>query len=145
MRIFVFATLCAALPSIGFAQSFKAQNKLKVVPLSQGHFEVIEANGEGARGIWCAASDYAIKRLGLSKGRIYVQKPRGSAQSQPGRMSVVFTANPKTLPVNPSSSHTVSVDDTGRGLRIQHANLFCRDFFIEQRDVFLRLPNGIEH
>ena len=61
--LFASAMIAALLPLGASAQSFRADNFLDVVPLSGTTFEVIEANGEGPRGIWCAAADYASKRL----------------------------------------------------------------------------------
>ncbi|MFT6675904.1 MAG: hypothetical protein ACJAVM_002101 [Sulfitobacter sp.] len=133
----ILAMVCALAPSLGFAQTFTAENQLQVVPLNAAEFEVIEARGEGARGIWCAASDYAQRRLGLSRGgRIYVKTARGPSISGLGRKGVVFTADPQRLPVPPRTSVSVSVRNVGQGLPIQHAYLFCRDYQIELRDTF---------
>ena len=135
MRAFILAACIAALPGLAAAQTFKSINQLLVVPLGKTEFEVIEARGEGARGIWCAASDYAQKRLGLvTGGRIYVKTPRGPSVSGLGAKGVVFTADPAQLSVPPSSSVSTSVRVAGQGLPIQHAYMFCRDYQIELRD-----------
>tara|TARA_B110000879_G_C10736642_1_gene342478 strand:- start:304 stop:513 length:210 start_codon:yes stop_codon:yes gene_type:complete len=65
------AVVAAALPVLASAQTYRAVNNLNVVPLSGSIFEVIEARGEGPRGIWCAAAEFAERRLG-AKGRIYI-------------------------------------------------------------------------
>ena len=138
MRFVILAAICALAPTLATAQTFTSINQLKVVPLNGSEFEVIEARGEGARGIWCAASDFALKRLGLDRGRIYVHSARGPSISGLGRKGVVFTADPGRLSVPPSTSHSVSVRNVGQGLPIQHANLFCKDYLIELRDILYR-------
>lgn len=144
MQILRFAALSAAVLSGGFpavaaAQSFEAINHLKVYGLSQTSFEVIEARGEGPRGIWCAAADYAINRLGTPRNqRFYVQSPRGKSQSGAGRIGVVFTTDVASLPVEPSRSYSVTVDRPGLGLPIYHANQFCNDYEIELDSILFR-------
>jgi hypothetical protein len=139
MRSALLALAITLAPGLAAAQSFTAVNQLKVVPLNNSTFEVIEARGEGARGIWCAASDFAQKRLGLTQGgRIYVHTARGPSISGLGRKGVVFTADPSALSVPPSASVSVSVRQVGQGLPIQHAYLFCKDYLIELRDIKLR-------
>ena len=41
------------------AQGFTAPNDLSVAAMSGDRFEVIEASGIGATGLWCAAGAYA--------------------------------------------------------------------------------------
>lgn len=139
MRTALLALAITLVPGLAAAQSFTAVNHLKVVPLNKSTFEVIEARGEGARGMWCAASEFAQKRLGLKRGgRIYVHTARGPSISGLGRKGVVFTADPSTLSVPPSTSVSVSVRQVGQGLPIQHAYLFCKDYLIELRDIKFR-------
>ncbi|QFT59263.1 hypothetical protein FIU94_10540 [Sulfitobacter sp. THAF37] len=144
MRIFCSAALSAALftgslPVAAAAQSYEAINDLKVYGLSQTSFEVIEDHGEGARGMWCAAADYAIHRLGVPRTtRFYVKSPRGRSQTGAGRVGVVFTTDAASLPVQPSRSVSVSVEVPGEGLPVYHAHQFCRDYEIELDSILFR-------
>ena len=126
MRLVVLAAVIAAtLPVAASAQSFRAVNFLDVVPLSRSTFEVIEANGEGPRGIWCAAADYAEKRL-RSYGRIYIAAGRGASRTVAGRKSVVFTTDAGSLSQGPFQSISLSTSRVGVGLPVNHALQFCR-------------------
>lgn len=134
MRPFILAGIIAvAAPALAHAQTFRAINDLNVIPLNPSSFEVIEARGEGPRGIWCAAAEYAERRLGAT-GRVYVAGARGPARSVQGRKSVVFTTNEASLTQGPFQSVAVSTSQVGSGLPVAHAIQFCRDGF--DRDDF---------
>jgi hypothetical protein len=127
MRSYVVAALFAAvLPAAASAQPFEAVNHLNVLPLGGTTFEVIEARGEGPRGIWCAAAEFAEQRLGAN-GRIYIREARGPSRSVSGRTAVAFTTNTANLTRAPSQSLSVTTSQVGVGLPIAHAIQFCRD------------------
>ncbi|WP_298857676.1 hypothetical protein [uncultured Sulfitobacter sp.] len=135
MRPLLYAVVLAvATPIAAQAQTYRAVNDLDVVPLSRSTFEVIEARGKGPRGIWCAAADYAERRLG-AKGRIYIRDARGPSRSVVGRKSVVFTTNAANLSQGPFQSTSLNTSQVGVGLPIAHAIQFCRpdDFDITDR------------
>lgn len=135
MRTLFYAALLAVVMPVGAsAQTFRAVNDLNVVPLGRSTFEVIEARGEGPRGIWCAAAEYAERRLG-AQGRIYISEARGPSRSIAGRKSVVFTTNAASLTQGPFRSTSLSTSQVGIGLPIDHAIQFCRsdDFDISDR------------
>ena len=127
-----FAT---ALSGGALAQSFQAINLLRVVPLNAADFEVIEARGEGARGIFCAAADYAIARGAPQAARLYVKTPRGRSVSGAGRIGVVFTLDENRLSSPPFQSYSVSVNSVGANLPVHHAYQFCRDYLLEEDDI----------
>jgi len=136
MRIAFVATLLSCLPMMAAAQSYTAFNKLKVVPLGQSRFEVIEARGEGARGMWCAAASFALDRLGAARNtRMYVHTPRGRSVSGAGRIGVTFTLNVNQLSAQPTRAYSVSVRQAGQGLPLHHAYQFCKDYQIEPEDI----------
>ncbi len=139
MKLKVLALLCAALPTVAGAQVYKAINRLDVVPLGGGNFEVIEANGEGARGMWCAAADYAMRRNNANGQRLYVQAARAASVTRAGRKGAIFTTNVNNLNVAPSKSLTVSVETPGQSLPLHHAIQFCREF---DNDGFIIIPGG---
>lgn len=135
MRSLIFAALCAGLPVAGAAQNFEAENGLVVVPLSATSFEVIEANGEGPRGLWCAGADYAKDRVGVAVGdRMYVKTPRGPSLSVPGRQGVVFSLDASELPAPPVQSYSISVRVQSLGLPVSHAHEFCYDYLLDMFD-----------
>lgn len=121
------------------AQTFTAQNHLKVNPLNAMDFEVIEARGEGATGMWCAAADYGMKRLRLSNAqRVYVKTARGPATTAPGRKGVVFTFDASGLTQPPGRSYSVSTGTVGLSMSLGQAIQFCRDNIIEPEDIHFR-------
>ncbi|WP_370400859.1 hypothetical protein [Sulfitobacter sp. JB4-11] len=141
MRRFAYAAALALalFGTTATAQLFTAENYLKVVPLNAADFEVIEARGEGPRGIWCAAADFGLKRLGLpGTHRIYIKTPRGPSVTVAGRKGIVFTADDRRLSQPPSTSYTLSTRTVGQGLSLAHAIQFCGDNRIEPDDIFLR-------
>lgn len=132
------ALLALCLPALAAAQPYRAENLLIVNPVDATAFEVIEARGEGARGIWCAAASYAEERLGQRDGaRLHVLVPLGPASTAPGRKGVTFTTDPTRLPLPPVRGYSVSVREQGYTLPTFHARQFCRDIY--EDDVW-RLP-----
>ena len=128
MRPFYPAFLIALLPLSVSANGFYFDPGLKVNPVSATKFEVIEARGEGARGMWCAAARYAVYTLGQDSGRLYIDTPRGPSETQQAGTGVVFTTEP---PQTTSQSYSVTVRQAGASLPVIHALQFCRDY-----DVF---------
>ncbi|KIN60404.1 hypothetical protein Z945_1375 [Sulfitobacter noctilucae] len=144
-----FTTLLTAILITGAfhataqVRSFEAVNHLQVIPISQTDFEVIESNGLGARGMWCAAADYLVNGpLNDTDGRLYVKTPRGPSVTVSGRTGAVFTLDASTLPDGPKRSYSVSVRTPGLGLPILHAFQFCKDYTIEVEDIFFRRGDG---
>jgi hypothetical protein len=134
--LMIFAVLATLLPAAASANSFRAYNDLTVLPQSNSTFEVVISRGEGARGVWCAAADYAVRALGF-QGRIYVLEARAASRTVAGRNSVIFTTNVNVLPQGPSRSVSVTTSDVGNGLPVNHAIQFCRGNNIELGDRIL--------
>ena len=132
MRPLILAALCAIFPMTASAQAFRAESRLIVVPLNAKDFEVIEDRGEGPRGIWCAAADFARSRLGAGGGdRLYIKSGRGPSLTAVGRKGVVFTLDPARLGVEPSRGYSVSLRKVGYNLPVGHAYSFCTDYWEE--------------
>ncbi|SPH20003.1 hypothetical protein ASD8599_00743 [Ascidiaceihabitans donghaensis] len=125
---YLAAAILALAPLNAGANGFYFDPGLTVNPVSATQFEVIEARGEGARGMWCAAARYAVYTLGQDKGRLYVDTPRGPSVTQNSGKGVVFTTQ---APENPTQSVSVTVRRAGASLPVIHALQFCRDY-----DVF---------
>jgi hypothetical protein len=138
MRPLTIAAIAfAVLPAVLNAQTFRAVNYLDVVPLKGGAFEVIETRAAGPRAIWCAAADYAERRLG-GKGRVYLYKGHGPSQTVGGRKSVAFTTDANNLSQGPSQSYSLSISQIGVGLPIAHAIQFCGDVDYDLSDIIFR-------
>ena len=107
------------------AQGFRAENRVTVLP-APGGFDVQSGGGFGARGMWCAAADYARDALGARGGqRIYVAVGRRPGLGQ--RAPVRFTLDPTGL--TPQSVFIVgsSLQTAGSALSVDHAFSFCAD------------------
>lgn len=138
MRLFVFAILSGLLPLTAQAQAFTAENRLVVIPTNSTDFEVIEARGEGARGIWCAAADFALRHIPQTPHqRLYVKSPRGPSITGVGKLGVVFTTTTIGTEV-PGPSYSVTVRRAGASLPVQHAYRFCLDPVNEPDDLLFR-------
>tara|TARA_R110000751_G_scaffold6880_4_gene29013 strand:- start:485 stop:904 length:420 start_codon:yes stop_codon:yes gene_type:complete len=109
-------------------------SKLDVNPLSATTFEVIEKDGVGPRGIWCAAASYAINDLGKQRGRIYIVTPRGPAKTEAGAKGVTFSTQDPGIAAN--TGYSVTTDVAGANLLVIHAEQFCNDNIIEPGDIF---------
>lgn len=137
--VILLALSATSLPTSASPQAFEAINRLKVFGIGGTDFEVIEARGEGARGMWCAAADYAKARYGQGfHQRIYVKVPRGPSQTVAGRKGVVFTIDAASLSQPPSSSVSVTTSFVGVSLPANHAIQFCKDYLLDLEDILLR-------
>lgn len=138
MKVLLGCVLSVAMPLMASAKPYTAENFLKVWALGPVTFEVIEANGEGARGIWCAAASYAERRLRIDPASIiYISVPRGPSTSQPKRKGVVFTLDPDTLPETAVQQQLsfATTRSAGTSFPSYLARSFCRDHFGE-RDMW---------
>lgn len=116
--------LMAAAPLA--AQTFTAQNGVIVVPVADG-FSVQDGGGLGARGMWCAAADYARRVEGArAPQRIYV------AQGRKGRGAVTFTLDAGHNAVTPITIVGLTVRNTGANIGVGHAIGFCADHSMQR-------------
>ena len=111
------AALSTAFAAAASAQSYRSVNNVAVTPVADGGFQVSTGNGYGARGMWCAAADYAQNSLGVSgTTRVYIVGPRVSARSP-----VTFSTAPgNTAPVRVFSIGA-SLRQAGSNLSVDHA------------------------
>ena len=126
--------MCAALmiATPAFANSFKAQNRLTVNPISNSVFEVVESRSLGASGSWCAAADYATRVLGASgKADLFLKTPRGPSVTNPGRKGVAYTLNSNQVGAPPSKSTSVSTKNAGATMAVGHALALCSQSLID--------------
>ncbi|WP_299874163.1 hypothetical protein [uncultured Sulfitobacter sp.] len=121
--------LALALATPAAAQTFRAENRVDVTPVANG-FAIADGNGQWARGMWCAAADYARDVLGAGgTQRIYVAKSKGRGAGNP----VIFTLDPTGLTPSSVTFLSSSIKTPGANLSVDQANVYCADF---------RLRNG---
>ena len=107
------------------AQVFQAENRVVVLP-AEGGFDVQSGGGFGARGMWCAAADYAREVLGARGGQelyVAVGRPPGLGQRAP----VHFTLDPAGLTPRGVFIVGSSLQTAGSALSVDHAYSFCAD------------------
>ena len=97
-------------------------------------FEVFESRGVGPTHFWCVAADHARRVLGAaSNQRIYVARPLGASQIEPGRKAVGFTLSaaeveaekPKPSPLTLLTYTTIR--SAGASMNLTQALQYCTD------------------
>lgn len=112
--------LVVLLPSA--ATAFRAENRVDVIPGPAG-FTILDGGGFGARGMWCAAADYALKALRApATARLYITGPRTTS-----RGPVVFSLDPGSVVPVPVFLVGASLRRPGATLSVAHALTFCAD------------------
>lgn len=130
LRFTALTLALSTLANAGSAQPYKAVNRLQVHPISATEFEVVENYGEGARGMFCAAGEFAQRRLGMRSGRIYIVGPRGPSKFVQGRKGAVFSiAQNAAEPIN---SLTATVRHVGYNVSVGTTRQWCRDAIEEK-------------
>lgn len=113
------------LPLMAEAATFRAENRVAVVGQADG-FAVQGDAGHGARGMWCAAADYARRALGAAgTDRIYIAEGRTPGLGQRG--PVRFTLDAQGLPPGEVFIVGASLRRAGANLSVDHAYSFCAD------------------
>ncbi len=115
-------------PSASYA--WRATNSLRVNPEGQATFEVIQSGGISAADAWCAAGDYAIRRLGAnSNQRIYLIEGKHIARTEERRrFGYSFSLTPPTEAQNFSRNPlTLSLRNVGDSLTAINARQYCYD------------------
>lgn len=108
-----------------YAQEFTAENRVAVTGVAEG-FEVVNGGGYGARGMWCAAADYARTILGArGNARMFIAEGRTPGLGQ--RAPVRFTLDPTGLDPSPVFIVGASLRRAGASLSVDHAYQFCAD------------------
>ncbi len=97
-------------------------------------YEVFEQRGAGPTHIWCVAADHARRNLdAASAQRIYIFKPLGASQTEPGRQSVGFTLSPAEAGLDQGQAGSgpilsfTSIRQIGASLNLTHALQYCTD------------------
>lgn len=124
-KIYSAIVVAVMMASPAVAKDFKAANGVIVMPHANG-FSVTGDAGLGARGIWCAAADYALRHEGVKNGqRLYVAEDRKRGLGQ--RNPVVFTLSSAGLTPSSATLLGASISRAGANLSVGHAIGFCVD------------------
>lgn len=112
------------------AEAFTAINQIEVNPLPQADtFEVIQSRGAGPREFWCAAADYAKRRLDAGAGqRIVLDEPRHGSETRQGRTAVTFRLAPKGTRPESTGGVSITVRRPGEAYSVFFAYGFCGDY-----------------
>lgn len=131
MRNILSLLILVWLASPVAAQAFRAENRVTVTP-APGGFEISNGGGFGARGMWCAAADYARTVLAAAgTDRVYIARARSPGLGQ--RAAVLFTLDPTGLVPAPVTIVGASLRRAGANLSVDHAYGFCADARIINR------------
>lgn len=106
--------------------TFLAVNNFRVVPSADPtRFEVVANAGGGGSDFFCAAADYAYKRLNApTNARVVLVAPVGPSVANPGGRGAFFTVVPRgTVP--PSKGISIRMRRAGENYSIAHARNFC--------------------
>lgn len=89
-------------------------------------FDILQNAGSGGSDYWCAAGEYAIKKLGAPPtARIYLVQPLGKGRL--GRNSVGFSLNPNDVPGGQSAGgFTMSITKVGQSWGAEHSRSQCK-------------------
>lgn len=106
------------------AQTFRAENRVNVTAGPNNTLSISSGGEYGARGMWCAAADYAQDVLG-ARGidRLVIEAPRTST-----RGPVVFAVKGRN-DVSGGGVQIIgaSLRTAGANLSVDHAYQFCHD------------------
>lgn len=106
--------------------TFQARNDLQVAALPDGRFEVFARPGTGPREYFCAAGDFAQRRLGAPGGaRVVLAEVDGPSRSRDrGRSTVFAVVAPQNAPTVPRGVG-LSVRRTGENVSVTQARGLC--------------------
>lgn len=122
--------LIASLATPLSAQTYRAINGMMVEDAGNGTLIVSGDARLWARDYWCAAGEYAHRRLGLDQTvPLYVSGPY-----QRGSTVVTFSTKADGLTPVRLNSISETVRTKGATMKVGFANGYCRDRFYINRD-----------
>ena len=124
-RMGLWASLIAAP---GLALAFTAPNRLNVNPVDAAVFEVIGKPGSTGADYWCAAADYAQRKLRVPwKSELYIARTRGPSVTSGRKSAVHFTLDPGAAGISASGpSLSLNALRTGDHMSVQLAHTYCQ-------------------
>ena len=117
------ATVLALAP--GLAGAWTAENRHKVELVSDSVFEVVGRPGSGGQEFWCAAGDFARRRLGAGAvQRVYLVRGPAPALTQNWNRALLFSLTPPQ-DADLRTMVTLSVNRVGDSLNVSLAQGYC--------------------
>lgn len=107
--------------------TFVAENRFQVTQVSgPNDFEVFARGASAGSDFFCAAGDYARRKLGApANARVVITHPSGPGRTNPSRRAVGFTVAPAGA-VAPTGGITISARKRGANYTVSHASSLCR-------------------
>ena len=119
----LLATLVVAFAAPASSQDFRAENHMRVTATGAGSFTVSGMAELGARDYWCAAGDYATRRLGLRPtDRLFVTQPYAKSAR-----SVGFSVEAGNLVPKGALVLGVTLNEPGSDMSVGQARGYCAD------------------
>lgn len=111
-----------------FRPVFVARNDLLVYPMPDGTFEVQARAGTAGPQYFCAAGDYAWRRLNVPvASRVVVVRPDGPSTTNPGGRGMVFKVVPQGAATSEDQGWTVSMRRAGENHSVAMSRALCRN------------------
>lgn len=118
------AVACAACAG---PQPFLTRNDHRVYAFPDGRFEVLARPGTSGRAYFCAAGDYAQRRLNArNSDSVVLVEPNGSSRAIDGGRSAVFEVRPQAEATR-EVAVLVRMNRAGDSLAVAHARALCGD------------------
>ncbi|WP_138464977.1 hypothetical protein [Poseidonocella sp. HB161398] len=123
----VLALSACDIPQHPGGSQFLATNGNRVVPLEQpGTFEVIAQPGDAGPSFFCAAADYAYRRLGARQtDRVVIIQPAGDSISYPGTRGVSFALRSREEMPDMNSGLFLNPRQAGAATTVGHGRHVC--------------------
>ncbi len=124
----VSALVLASLATGVFAASPTGFNykKTRVFQLDASTFEVVPKKRPRVDDYWCAASEFAVRRLGSAwRQRLYVASSYSDAVTTGRPSTIRFTLDPDAAGITPNDGSVSSGFRVGDNMSIQLANTRC--------------------
>lgn len=120
---------CATLAALAFSHpvpSDAAPNGYRTEPINSTDFEVIPRVDQFVDGYWCAAADFARRKLGAGwHQQIYVLRGYGPSVTTGRRTAVQFSIKKPEGITPPQSNIVTSSFVPGYSMSVQGANARC--------------------
>ncbi len=126
MKQIILCAFAAMLMTSSAGVVDAAPNGYRTEPMSGTDFEVIPRTRQDTDGYWCAAADFARRKLGAGwQQQIYVLRGYGPSVTTGRRTAVQFTLKqPANVPQKGSFSVTAGFQP-GDSMSVQGANARC--------------------
>ncbi|WP_172331213.1 hypothetical protein [Mangrovicoccus sp. HB161399] len=124
----VLALSACDMPANPGGSQYLSVNGRRVVPLdTPGTFEVIAGPGDAGPQFFCAAADYAHRKLGArSTDRVVITRSAGDSVSYPGTRGVTFTLMSQQEAPPTSNSLIMNPRQLGESVTVGNGRHMCQ-------------------